>query len=73
MTWKMQGHGAILGIEEHSQGNVESTRNRRPLELLCYEAYSFKEEALGREKYLKTSDGKKDLKKRLTKSFTEGC
>ncbi|OGI21249.1 MAG: excinuclease ABC subunit C [Candidatus Moranbacteria bacterium RIFCSPLOWO2_02_FULL_48_19] len=56
-------------ISEHNGGSAESTKTRRPLELLCYEAYNHKEEAERREKYLKSSDGKKDLRKRLTKSL----
>ncbi len=60
-------------MKEHARGNVSSTRQRRPLDLLCYEAYHYKEEAQSREVYLKSSDGKKDLRKRLTKSLMEGC
>jgi putative endonuclease len=56
-------------IEEHKQGKVESTKNRLPMDLICYEAYLHKEEALAREQFLKSSDGKKDLRKRLTKSL----
>ena len=54
-------------IQEHSNGKVKSTRNRRPLKLICYEAYLDKETALGREKYLKTSDGKIEINRRLKK------
>ena len=39
-------------IAEHSSGEVESTKNRRPLELIYYEAYQEKENALKREKFL---------------------
>jgi putative endonuclease len=52
-------------FKEHTDGKVESTRHRRPLTLLAYEAYPLKKEAERREKFLKTSDGKKDLRKRL--------
>ena len=54
-------------IQEHSNGKVKSTRNRRPLKLICYEAYLDKETALRREKYLKTSDGKIEINRRLKK------
>jgi len=50
---------------EHKNGKVKSTKNRRPLKLLCFEAYLFKKEAMNREKFLKSSDGRKDLRKRL--------
>ena len=53
-------------IEEHKRGEVQSTKNRLPMRLICYEAYLYKEEATNREKFLKSSDGKKDLRKRLT-------
>ncbi len=50
---------------EQTRGKVKSTKNRLPMKLLCYEAYLTKKEAENREKYLKSSDGKKDLRKRL--------
>ncbi|MEA1925927.1 MAG: GIY-YIG nuclease family protein [Patescibacteria group bacterium] len=46
-------------LEEHKKGKVKSTKNRLPLRLICYEAYLTKEEAERREKFLKSSDGKK--------------
>ena len=56
-------------LKEHWQGKVKSTRHRLPLKLICYEAYLTKREAQRREKYLKTSDGRKELKIRLAKSL----
>jgi putative endonuclease len=56
-------------LAEHKNGKVKSTKNRLPFKLLCYEAYVFKQEAEKREKYLKSSDGRKDLRKRLTISL----
>ena len=50
---------------EHDNGKVESTSYRRPLLLVCYEAYPTKQEGQAREKYLKTSDGRKELRIRL--------
>lgn len=52
-------------ISEHNNGRVESTKNRRPLELIYYEAYREKENALKREKFLKTTKGKRQLKKQI--------
>lgn len=40
-------------IKEHSEGKVESTRNRRPLILVYYEAYKSEKDARQREKQLK--------------------
>ena len=54
---------------EHYAGKVVSTKNRRPLRLIGYEAYKTKSEAQRREKFLKTSDGKKDIKKRFIESL----
>lgn len=53
-------------LKEHNSGNVQSTRNRRPLELIYYEAYQEKTQALKREKFLKTTKGKLQLRKQLT-------
>lgn len=52
-------------IKDHMNGNVASTKNRRPLELYYYEAYQEKELALKREKFLKTTKGKLQLKKQF--------
>lgn len=52
-------------IQEHESGNVESTRSRRPLQLIYYEAYFNKVNALKREKFLKTTKGKQQLRKQL--------
>ena len=61
------GHTADLlkRMEHHNKGIVESTRNRRPLELIYYEACIKQEDALRREKYLKTAYGKRYIKNRL--------
>lgn len=40
-------------FEQHTLGMVESTKDRRPLELLYYEAYIFEKEARLREQKLK--------------------
>ena len=52
-------------VAEHSEGLVETTRNRRPLELTYYEACKSRKDAYRREKYLKTSAGKRYLRDRL--------
>ena len=59
-----------LRFEQHSKGYVESTKNRRPLQLIYYEACIKQTDALKREKYLKTHYGKMFLKKRLKSYFT---
>ena len=54
---------------EHQTGRVQSTKYRLPMKLLCYEAYNTKEESARREEFLKSSDGKKDIKKRIIESM----
>ena len=53
---------------EHQNGNVDSTAKRRPLELVYYEAYKEKSDALLREKFLKTTKGKLQLRKQIPNS-----
>jgi putative endonuclease len=60
-----------LRFEHHDRGLVESTKHRRPLKLIYYEACIEKEDALSREKYLKSYNGKLFLRKRL-KSYLTG-
>ena len=60
-----------LRFEQHSKGLVESTRERRPIRLIYYEACLEREDATKREKYLKTYHGKMYLRKRL-KSYLTG-
>lgn len=43
-----------LRFDQHKNGFVESTKDRRPLKLVYYEACLNKEDALHREKYLKS-------------------
>jgi putative endonuclease len=60
-----------LRFEEHKKGHVESTKDRRPLKLIYYEACLNQQDATHREKYLKTYHGKMFLKNRL-KSYLTG-
>ena len=59
-----------LRFEQHSRGEVESTRHRRPLKSIYYEACIELEDAMRREKYLKTHYGRTFLKNRLKPYFT---
>ena len=52
-------------LEEHNQGRVNSTKNYRPLILIGYEAYKLKSDAIRREKFLKTTEGRRLLKQQL--------
>jgi putative endonuclease len=59
-----------LRFEQHENGHVQSTKHRRPLKLIYYEACTEEEDAKKREKYLKTYYGKMFLKNRLKSYFT---
>ncbi len=52
-------------VFQHLTGKVKSTKNRMPLQLIYYEAYVEKQDAKGREKFLKGGSGHKYLKKQL--------
>ena len=52
-------------IKAHNSGKVKSTKLRRPLELIHYEAYKIESDARRREKYLKSSEGKKFLRQQI--------
>ena len=60
-----------LRFEQHNKGIVESTKERRPLKLVYYEACLSEKDALKREKYLKTYHGRMFIKRRL-KSYLTG-
>nr|WP_320022427.1 GIY-YIG nuclease family protein [uncultured Draconibacterium sp.] len=62
-------HDLNLRFEQHCKGNVPSTKHRRPLQLIYFEA-CLSEDALRREKYFKTHYGKMFLKNRLKFYFT---
>jgi putative endonuclease len=50
---------------EHKEGQVKSTKDRRPVELVYYEACINKMKAIKREKYFKTGFGRRFLKSRI--------
>ncbi|MDO8514609.1 MAG: GIY-YIG nuclease family protein [bacterium] len=58
-------------FEAHNRGRVPSTKSRRPLELVYYEACRDRKDARHRESYLKTHHGKMFLHNRL-KSYLTG-
>jgi putative endonuclease len=54
-----------LRMKEHERGLVESTRDRRPLKLVYYEACLDEHDAIKREKYFKSGFGRRYLRNRL--------
>ena len=55
----------------HNEGKVAATKHRRPFKLVYYEACLSQKDALHREKYLKTSYGKRYIKNRLSHYLAE--
>ena len=60
-----------LRFDRHNKGLVESTKNRRPLSLIYYEACLDQNDATKRERYLKSYHGRMFLQNRL-KSYLTG-
>ena len=56
-------------IAEHKRGEAEFTSKRLPVRLIHYEVYAVKEDAERREKYLKTTEGKRFLKQQPKELF----
>ncbi len=52
-------------LVEHNKGVVDSTKSRRPLKLIYYEACLSEIKSIKREKYFKTGFGRKFLKTRV--------
>ena len=52
-------------IQKHQKGLILSTKNRLPVELIYFEGCKNQQDATKREKYLKTTYGKRYLKNRL--------
>jgi len=59
-----------LRLQQHNDGLVASTKHRRPLQLIYFEACLNQQDATRREKYLKTHYGKMFIKGRLKSYFT---
>ena len=54
-------------IIQHNKGMSFSTKSRRPLKLIYFEACLDEKDARRREKYLKTTGGRRFIAKRLRK------
>ena len=70
-NWLYKGSTADLKRRfiEHNSGKTFSTAPYSPFKLIYYEAYLLKTDAEAREKYLKTSMGKRIIKKQLCTYF----
>lgn len=56
-------------LKQHNAGTNSSTKAYVPWDLIHYEAYRNQQDALRREKYLKTSQGKRMLRRGLKEYF----
>ena len=58
-------------LTQHFHGGNTSTADRRPFPLIFCEYYLSKADALRRESYFKTTNGKRELRLMLAETFTE--
>ena len=63
-------HDLKSRFAQHNAGKVPSTKERRPFSLIYYEACLNEQDAFRREKYLKTTYGKRYIKSRCRSYFT---
>lgn len=56
-------------LKKHNQGLNFSTKSKKPWSVVYYEAYRNEKDARRREKYLKTSQGSRLLKRSLKEYF----
>lgn len=59
-------------LKKHNKGKVNSTKDRKPLILIYYEACLSKYDTYKRERYLKSGYGKNYLKNRLKDYYVSG-
>jgi len=62
-------HDLKRRLPEHLNGKVISTKHKRPLKLIYYEAFISKVDARRREQYFKTTKGKSTLKLMLRETL----
>ena len=58
-------------LKRHNDGLVESTRPRKPFDSVYYEACVNKQDAIRREKYLKSTYGKRYIRNRISNYLEE--
>jgi len=62
-TGSTRNHEQRLG--QHNDGLVRSTKHARPWELIYYEEYATRAEAVRRERFLKSGQGREEMKRIL--------
>lgn len=58
-------------IAFHNQGINDSTKYRRPLRLIYYEAYYNEEDARKRERFLKSGRGREIIREQIKNSISD--
>ncbi|HLE49075.1 MAG TPA: GIY-YIG nuclease family protein [Patescibacteria group bacterium] len=58
-----------IRLTQHSKGLVKSTKLRRPFKLIHYEYFINEEDAMSRERFLKSGFGRKQLKNALKRTL----
>ena len=60
-------------LKDHNSGSVHTTKRMGEIELIYYEAFKSEKDAIRREKYLKTTKGKRAVKLMLKESLKSGA
>lgn len=58
-------------LEYHNSGKVESTKWRKPFEMIYYEGFRHQQDATAREKFFKTQWGRNYIKRVLKNYWNE--
>ena len=61
----------VQRLDYHERGKVASTAKRRPLEIIHVERYLLESDARRRERFLKTTEGKRLLRQQLRDLLVE--
>lgn len=62
-----QTNNIDLRLKRHNNNLVKSTKNRGPWEIVYYEKYTSRSEAIKRERYLKSLKSKKVIEQLISK------
>ena len=65
--YKGQTHNLEIRLQQHNSGKTKSTKGYTPWELVYFESFKTREEAVLREKYFKTGVGREFLNKKFSK------
>jgi putative endonuclease len=56
-------------LQQHTRGEVKSTKNRRPFKLIHYEYFINKVDAEAREKFLKSGFGRNQMRQSIKRTL----